>query len=203
MKKWIIALLIISGAIGLYWFATPRIIHCGIASNDKSAIGSLKSIREMEDLFKRNDADENGINDYWTADVSGLYSLLNKNGKELQLIGCTLLQADRSPLEPITGYIGTRWNIGMAPKAGYLFSAMLIDEMGVPYNKNLMRDGKTRALNEKKFAFCAYPEIYGQTGTPSFIVNEEGTIWKGDTKGMPVLQWPGPDPSCRGWERLQ
>src|SRR5258708_732588 len=55
------------------------------ASNERIASTTLKQFTSAEAEFRANDRDRNGVNDFWTGDVSGLYSL-TVDGHELQLI---------------------------------------------------------------------------------------------------------------------
>jgi hypothetical protein len=79
---------------------------------------------------------------------------------------------------------------------GYYFRAMLTDEQGIPYNQNPVGTKKILATNSNKFAFVAYPAIYGKPGTYTVIVNEKETVYYRDTgsdENKIILQWPGPE----------
>lgn len=169
-------------------------------SNEKSAIGSIKMIREMSVIFRMEDCDRNAENDFWTGDVSGLYRILNAAGNSIAKIEIPLAMADAAPIAAAPGYVGALLTAkSPVPKAGYFFRAMTTDETGNAYNKNMMGDGKTVALNTSKFAFCAYPALYGKTGKMTYIVSQEGTVWKKDTGGKPVITWPAANPKTQGW----
>src|SRR5438093_367005 len=43
------------------------------ASNERNASATLKSFASAEADFRANDRDNNRVNDFWVADVSGLY----------------------------------------------------------------------------------------------------------------------------------
>src|SRR4029450_1021468 len=49
--------------------------HCGHVSNDRTASVGLKILVTAETDFRANDRDGNRLNDYWTGDVKGLYTL--------------------------------------------------------------------------------------------------------------------------------
>lgn len=172
-------------------------------SNEHSAIGGMMILREMSEIFKNEDSDRNGLPDYWVADVSGLYRVLNVAGNEIRKIDTPVALADARPIAPIAHYVGTPLAVTPTPKAGYFFRAMERDENGTPYAKEKMGDGKTVALNRDKFAFCAYPATYLQTGRYTFIVNEKGTVWRKDLSGLPLLQWPDEDPARDEWKKIQ
>ncbi|OHB74274.1 MAG: hypothetical protein A2Z34_03595, partial [Planctomycetes bacterium RBG_16_59_8] len=148
------------------FYANGFLVHnkSKMAPNWKSAIGTLKHLREMNPIFRNEDSDRNGVNDFWTADVSGLYRVLDAAGNQIAKIEIPVARADGAPLSSLEGYIGSMIATSPQPKAGYYFRSMLLDEKGAPYNQNITRDGKTIALNTKKFAYCAYPAMYEETG---------------------------------------
>ena len=171
----------------------PGLLSSSRASNHRSAATSLKTLTTAEMDFRANDRDWNGVNDYWVGDVSRLYYLETK-GAQIQLIERSVASADGAPSgklpEPGT-------------KAGYLYTAVKLDETGAPYD-----EGKGR--NTSKFAFCAYPREYrtetffgGKLDATifTFIVNEENTIWRKDLKGASIAKWPK-DPLGEGWSKL-
>lgn len=180
--------------------AVPSLMKSQLAANEKSAIGSLKSIREMSVMFRVSDDDRNTINDYWTADVSGLYRVLNAAGTEICRIEIPLAMADGAPIAEIANYVGAPLAKTPTPKAGYFFRAMTTDEDGKPYNQNSIYGTDTKALNNSKFAFCAYPAEYDNTGKNIYIVSQDGTIWRKDCgNNTPILTWPGDNPYKVGW----
>lgn len=164
------------------------------AANEKSALASLKLIREVESIFRSRDYDRNGINDYWTGDVSGLYRLLNSDGLQIKGIDLDLAEADTDPIAPIANYVGSALGHAM-PKDGYYFTAMTTDETGSIYRINPLRGTNIYALHNSKFAFCAYPEIYEETGKNIFMVSHDGTIWRKDIgSATSVRTWTDSNP---------
>jgi hypothetical protein len=152
--------------------------------NELSAMACLKVLAVSQADFRANDRDNNSISDFWTADVASLYSLVPAGGGgPIQLIERALAEAD--------GAGASR------PYRGYLFRAMEMDEEGKPYRKpDPFRPGLKPARNITKFAFCAYPAVYGRTGRHTFIINEGNTILTTDAEGQPVLRFPT-DPELR------
>src|SRR5438094_4854675 len=55
--------------------AIPGLLSSIRAANERSAATSLKTLTTAEADFRANDRDWNHVNDYWTGDVKGLYTL--------------------------------------------------------------------------------------------------------------------------------
>src|SRR5438105_7369683 len=74
--SWLVAgiLLVALAAIGSIW-AWARWRKQISYENDHAAYIALKNLAQAESDFFHNDCDRNGINDFWTADVTGLYSV--------------------------------------------------------------------------------------------------------------------------------
>src|SRR5262245_59636966 len=163
--------------------AIPGLLASQRNSNERNALVSLKTISVAEFDFRSNDRDGNAVEDYWTADVRGLYAYPGPGGQPVRLIEPSIAEADAKPAQ------GDPHSM---PKAGYWFVAMKRDEQGRPYD---VKEGRNRS----KYGFCAYPSRSG-AGRKTFIVNEEGVIWKKDGSEA-VLDWPK-DPAAAGWQRL-
>jgi len=179
-------------------------------SNERNASASLKTIASAEADFRANDRDGNRVNDFWTGDVAGLYTLKDAAGNNLMLIELSVALADSAPLEAGAAsgrYVAPSTFGNPGPKAGYHFRVMTQDNSGGksdPYATSTGGDpdlGKVHSLSA--FGFCAFPAEYGVTGTKTFIINEGNTIlWK-DTQGEPVLEWPSDADLKSGWTRVE
>src|SRR6185295_535530 len=66
----VIAIIAIIAAI-----AIPGLLSSQRASNERNASTSLKTLTSAEADFRANDRDWNHVNDFWTADVKGLYTM--------------------------------------------------------------------------------------------------------------------------------
>src|SRR5579885_2621219 len=66
----VIAIIAIIAAI-----AIPGLLSSQRASNERNASTSLKTLTSAEADFRANDRDWNHVNDFWTADVRGLYTM--------------------------------------------------------------------------------------------------------------------------------
>lgn len=179
----------------------PNLLTGRISANEASAIGSLKVMTSTEALWLHEDTDGNGVRDYWTYDVSCLHRMLRSDGlTKCEFISIDLANADAAPADDnIFGNNRLAQRIGATtqPKSGYLFQVMELDQNGQSYNQEMV-DG-IPAGNKAKFAFVAYPAIYGSTGVNTFIVNQEGTVYANDCgsdANKIVLQWPGNNPAA-------
>jgi hypothetical protein len=183
------------------------------AANEASAITVLKVLEMQEKSWCQGDTDGNGIKDYWTLDVSTFYRLYRNDGRtKLKLIDISLARADSAAYSrnnPTPFNFGNESGLDLedwshpdvtpTAKSGYRFQAMLLDENGLPYNKNPIGKNGIKACNSTKFAFVAYPQVYPTSGINTFIINEKGIIYQTDPNtdgdGKIVLQWPGADPT--------
>ncbi|MBI3855785.1 MAG: hypothetical protein HY293_08860 [Planctomycetes bacterium] len=162
--------------------AVPGLLSSQRASNERNASTLLKTLSSAEADFRANDRDRNGVNDFWTGDVSGLYSL-KVEGREIQLIERSIAEADTCPLR------GLCWP--RRPRAGYSYQALEADDSagGETYFQNT---GGSRPMGDvhhlSKFGFGAYPAS-DRDGKYSFIVNENNTIYRYTDVGH-ITRWP-------------
>jgi hypothetical protein len=166
----------------------------GVAANERVAELSLLFIRQAQETLKTSDSDRNGQADYWTRDVAGLYGLKDRSGQALFLLDPATAQADPEG--------AARYGLAPQPRNGYWFRVLTSDPDGVTYQKDEDKDGMAYT-NPKRFGVAAYPAAYGQTGRLTFIVSEDGKVWKKDTQGQPPVKWPGKDPSQDGWQAVE
>jgi outer membrane lipoprotein-sorting protein len=180
-----------------------------IAANERNGSTSLKTICSAEADFRANDRDWNHVNDFWTLDLAGLYTLKDQNGQSIKLIELSVAMADGAPAE--AGLAGGRLpalgDFGIPkPKAGYLFRAMDADASEKPAEAYRQDTGGQPLMgkvhNTSRFGFCAYPAEYGGSGIRTFIVNENNTIFWKDTQGEPVLEWPTDADLMAEWKKL-
>jgi hypothetical protein len=194
----VLPVLILPLAAGLLLWWLPERARERRGRNERTATTMLTTLASAEADFRGNDRDGNGVDDFWTGDVAGLYYLPAGQGAtfpELRLIMRKLADADAMPLqarvpEPVPYY-------------GYYFVAMKWDASDTPPSAyTLDTDKKSGKVHHReKFGFCAYPEQYGVTGRETFIINEGNTIFMGDTKGVPVYAWPGDQELMSRWSK--
>ena len=169
---------ILSTVIGVLWWQShkeSRILH-----NERQASAMLKTLATAEADFRANDRDGNRVQDFWVADVTGLF----RHGG---LIEREVAEADAAPekglvKEPV-------------PYHGYYFIALknyhgLSGEL-LEYRSDTDDSGR-RVHNNSRFGFCAYPVEFGVTGNVTFIINEGNTIFKAEQPG-PIIKYPSDD----------
>jgi len=184
--------------------AIPGLLSSQRAANERMASASLMTLCSAEVDFRANDRDGNGVNDFWTGDVSGLFCLRDGDtGRPLSLIELSTASADAAPvMGSIPADRRAAFCAAVAPKHGYLFRAMKEDESGEPYGRDTRGTPSLGPChNLAGYGFCAYPAKFPSTGRQTFIVNESAEIWKKDTRGAAVTSWPR-DLQGEGWVRI-
>src|SRR3954470_19647882 len=162
----VIAIIAIIAAI-----AIPGLLSSQRASNERNASTSLKTLTSAEADFRANDRDWNHVNDFWTADVKGLYTMSSAavSGSSnstldpaIKLIELSIASADAD---------GTRFAIAdncdlsqfavSSAKAGYWYQALLTDNSisGAVESTYKTDTGGTPTMstchNTSKFAFLS------------------------------------------------
>jgi len=178
-------------------------------ANERKASTSLQTLAAAEADFRSNDRDGNRVNDFWTGDVAGLYTLKDPDGNMIKLIELGVALADAAPLGAGAAqgrYVAPSTLGTLRPKAGYYFRAMTHDTSSGKSEPYAISTGGEPDLGKvhhlSSFGFCAYPAEYGVSGTRTFIINEGNTIaWK-DTMGEPVLEFPSDAELAAGWQKL-
>jgi len=172
----------------------PGLLSSERASNERNASTSLKTLTSAEADFRANDRDGNGVNDFWTGDVSGLcYVKAPDTQIELKLIEPDVAKADAKPLFPIL----------KRTKAGYYYLALDRDDnfQGPEgdYKQDTDKSGQ-KVHHTSKFGFCAFPKSGGD-GKYIFFVNENNTIFRWEGTG-PRSSFPS-DASLKSfWSRM-
>ncbi len=137
-----------------------------IDGNEREALRVLDSVATLEKLWREGDADGNGKADWWTADWSGFYRVLAKNGKPVQMISGAIASADWSPAPAGPSMSAL---LPQSPHAGYWIRAFPV---------------------EAGYGFAAWPANPGVSGRRVFITREDGRLWTRDGVGPPD-HWPG------------
>ncbi len=189
----VIAIIAIIAAI-----AIPGLLSSIRAANERNACTSLKTLTSAEADFRANDRDWNHVNDFWTADVKGLYTMTSAavsgssnatTDPAIKLIELSIASADSD---------GTRFpnnencdlNTFAVPsaKAGYWYQALITDDSitGTVESTYKTDTGGTPTMgtchNTSKFGFMAYPDAQS-AGKFVFVVNENNTIFRSATSG--------------------
>jgi FAD/FMN-containing dehydrogenase len=177
-----VALAIAAGVVVLA-IGMPCIFGCCKPSLERSASSTLKSVAMAQQDFRSNDRDANGVQDYWRADIAGLYTVKPKGSTDaIKLIELSCAGADDRPASDIAAYAPR------APKAGYWFRAISHEGEKTP--------------DPNRFAAMSHPveQRPGQRNT--FIVCEDGAVRKfyfPRTGGVDL--YPA-DPDKAGWSKL-
>jgi hypothetical protein len=164
-------------------------------SSERNPSTCLKTLSSAEADFRANDRDWNHVNDFWTANVSGLYTLTSAavRGAEpnsttdpsIKLIELSVASADADGTFVSAGGENiplTSFAVESA-KAGYWFAAMRSDlsvETGpeAKYMQDTSGDPRMgRVHHLSKFAFVSFPDSLS-AGKYVFIVNENNTIFR-------------------------
>ncbi len=168
--------------------AIPALISAQRAGNERSSTVSLKNIVVAEFDFRNNDRDNNKIQDFWTGDAAGLYSMTSATfpgnaDAPLKLVDQSVAASDSAPLA--AGAAGGEYAaIGtfatQSPKAGY-WVAVLDSDVGA--GEDYQQDtGGTPAMgpvhHAQRFGFIAFPDGFGQTGKIVSIINESSVIYR-------------------------
>jgi hypothetical protein len=182
MRFWLCTAVILCVVLTLAAILAPALRSSQRAANERETATMLKTLASAEADFRSNDRDANGVNDYWTGDVAGLYSL-KASGRELRLIERSVAEADTCPIR----MLGWPYR----PRSGYYFQALEADdnEGGETYFQNT---GGNRPMGDvhhlSKFGFGAYPASRGD-GAYSFVLNENNTVFRFRDVGH-VTRWP-------------
>lgn len=178
----VIAIIAIIAAI-----AIPGLLRARLISNERNASASLKSIVTSEESFKSNDLDRNGVGDYWTGNLAGLYCLQNTGtGNAIATVNDVALASadiDRSNAAAVAySTAQVSYNVTLlltaAPKTGYAYQALLSDSLGNPYA--ISTDGLSAVHAFTSFGFFAIPLSYESTGTYCLIVSDNATVFRRD-----------------------
>jgi prepilin-type N-terminal cleavage/methylation domain-containing protein len=177
--------------------AVPTILASIRAANERNASGSLKQVSAVQVNLKSSDLDQDGVNNFWTADVAGLYYLQPETGtiydvpvktsggapyqwtglvpafgpSSIKLIELSVALADADTVGP---YDGGSISHAASPKAGYWFQTLWNYEA----TPNSTTPYGTRDVD--RFGFIAWPDSYGSSGRLAFILSEGMTLYKRD-----------------------
>jgi hypothetical protein len=173
--------------------AVPGLQSSNRASNEREASTALKTLAAAEADFRTNDRDKNRINDFWTADVKGLYTITPASEPEkgdrpkplpLALIPRQVAAADADAAFYPAGdrNLPLSQFASPAPSVGYWYLALLTDHSATGPEMIYQQDtggkppmGSVHHLS--RFGFTAFPDSLSR-GKHLFIINENGTIFR-------------------------
>jgi len=194
----VIAIIAIIAAI-----AIPGLLSSQRASNERSASTSLKTLSTAEADFRANDRDWNHVNDFWTFNVCGLYTMTSAavtgnaanttTDPAIKLIELSVASADsEGSAATITGcaeFAALSTFAVSSAKAGYWYIALTLDQSlsGTSEATYKLDTGGTPSMgsvhNTSKFGFLSFPDSQS-AGKFVFIVNENNTIFRSATSGF-------------------
>jgi type II secretory pathway pseudopilin PulG len=185
----VIAIIAVIAAI-----AIPGLISTQRSSYERGASTSMKTLAVAEADFRTNDRDGNGVNDFWTYDMKGLYTLTNcavpgRAGgtvdPPIRLIELSLACADSDgTTAPAGGECMDVTQLGVvAAKAGYWYAALLADGSLPPTSDATYRQDTSgnyamgSCHNMGRFGFVGFPESM-TFGKFAYILNEGNVIYR-------------------------
>jgi prepilin-type N-terminal cleavage/methylation domain-containing protein len=199
----VIAIIAIIAAI-----AIPGLLSSQRASNERNAATSLKTLASAEADFRSNDRDGNKIQDFWTGDVAGLYSIGPVGSIELiKLIDISVAGADSSPRATGVTTAASADEVEIsnlittAPKAGYWYLILLFDNSSTTQSTYQLDTNSTLGItgsyhNNSQFGFYTFPDSRS-SGRNLFYINEGNTVFKRgitDTYDRGTSNPPGSSP---------
>ena len=160
--------------------SVPGYVASTRTPNERTTSAAVGSLATAEADFRSNDRDGNGIADFWTRDINGLYSLLGVDGQPIRLIESDVAAADVTGCAPMSGMAPRdgEWK----PRAGHVIRAMATYE-----EREITSYGER---NEGKFAFLGLPVTY-VAGRQLFMMDESLTIFRGDPGSSYDTQYVG------------
>jgi type II secretory pathway pseudopilin PulG len=170
-------------------FVVPGLLSSHRASNESEASTALQLLITAEADFRANDRDGNGVNDFWTGDVAGLY--------RFGLIERGLAEADVAPLNPLVKK--------PIPSHGYYFVALERDDSEIPPAEyQQVTDNKSGKVHHlTKFGFFAYPSDPGASGKYMYMTNENNSIFRAVDSLPHPKNWFDTDERRRRWHLPQ
>lgn len=168
--------------------------------NETNAYAALRIIAIAEADFRANDRDGNGVKDFWTGDVAGLYTVTGKDGLPIHLIDREFAEADVLPLRPVAA--------PPKPSHGYYFRALDIDESNPDTAEKQYRQDtggnppSGKVHHPQAFGFCAYPAVWGVTGRYVYIINENNTIFRCTIPRTEPKNWPADQEMVKSWAHV-
>jgi prepilin-type N-terminal cleavage/methylation domain-containing protein len=189
----VIAIIAVIAAI-----AIPGLLSSQRASNERNASTSLKTLTSAQADFRANDRDGNKVNDFWTADVKGLYTMTNgtvpgnsnsTTDPVIKLIELSIASADASgALAAAGGENAVLSNFALSTtKAGYWYNALVADAATTGLESTYQQDtGGLPVMgsvhNLWRFGFICWPEAQS-AGKFLYIIDENNTIVRSATTG--------------------
>ncbi len=224
-------------ALGLILFigaalVLPALFSSGRASNDQRPWAILKCLSCAEADFRTNDRDWNHVNDYWTGDVKGLYTMTScavrgatgdSSDPPIKLISLQFAASDAD--ETLIDAGGENFDLLKvtvpSPYRGYWHAALLHDRSD-PKDPEYKQDtggspDMGKCHHRSKFGFVSFPDSTS-AGPFVIIINERDSIYRSavttgtrTTRSIPpglknllpvYLEWPDEKTLRTYWSKL-
>jgi hypothetical protein len=227
------AIVIVVILLVIAFLATPTISCGGRPSNERNAMTSLRTLSSAQADFRVNDRDWNHVNDFWTGDVKGLYTMTSAavQGAEansttdpsIKLIELSVAAADADGvLVPAGGENRTLASFAApSSKAGHWFAAMTADPSGPGTDYRQDTGGEPqmgRCHNLYRFGIVSFPDA-PTAGKYVWIVNESNVIYSIEDRrratsaasvppGLGILppeylRWPSVEALKASWRKVE
>lgn len=174
--------------------------------NEAGAAAVLRDIHEAQVEFKEKDLDRNDVKDFWTADIAGLYCVRHKQTqKSAGGLAIEIASADAALYKGTYASNDYQYDKQMlkpfAPKSGYVYRMMEKADDGSLYATDPDKSGR-KVHHTSAWAACALPEKHGSTGKRTYIINQSAEMYRKDTAGKAVPQWPTDKVLGKEWEKV-
>jgi hypothetical protein len=158
-------------------------------ADERAGAAAFVTLASAEVDFRANDRDGNGIRDFWTGDVAGLYTF--------GLISREVAEADAAPRVPLVPH--------PIPYRGHYIRALVADDIQTPplvYGQ--VTDQKSGPIhNLKRFGFVIYPA--GGINAPKYmwIINEKNTAFRSACTIPVPTTFPDDQQLKNYWSKVQ
>jgi len=166
----LIELMLVVAIIGiLAMLVIPNMLESRSASNETSAIATLRVYAAAQVIFRTNDRDDDGIAEY-AADFRDLYYLEDASGDPVKLVVQNFADAN-APEAALSGY----------------------------YFENLTSSPTGAYDHQYDFGLAALPAKYNRTGINTMVVDCLGVVYQKDRGTGETLGGLYPDIEADGW----
>jgi prepilin-type N-terminal cleavage/methylation domain-containing protein len=170
----VVAIIAIIAAI-----AIPSLLRAKMSANHSNAGAALKSLVTHEGVWRSQDIDQNGVADYWVADVRGFHGAKDMSGGYIKLIDVAFANADMAAGNAYA-YPSEAAPATPVPKQGYTFTGDLVAGNSAVPLAGGWHNLPASALHTSAFAFNAVPATYNTDGVLQFLVAQDGVVWQID-----------------------
>lgn len=155
----------------------PVYAKARMANNEKETETALRWMGSIQVTYKTSDFRQKMINDYWTADVAGLYYLIPSGSTTpIRMIEPSVALADGNTdmTDVQTTYAPPTPPHESKPRFGYWF------QMQSKYENEFLKPVSYGRTHVDRFSIVACPDEYGVTGKTVFVYGEAGTLYRWD-----------------------